>query len=297
MKMNKLKMLSAACLAAMMLLLAACGGNSGNAEPTEPAETNSAAPEATPEATEPAGEETNGSGNATEIYEKAIEAATAINSLRVDMTMNQDLSTPEGDMKMDTQVTMDLISNPLAFKNVTNMTADGASQSIEMYYIDGGIVMLEPQSGQWIKLPQDQSGDLLAGMNTEDYKPSQDMERLKQFSGDFTVEETDTDYLLKLSATGEKFNEFVKEEAMSNMGDMFAGVEMDINVEKIDYTFTVNKETYLPVRALVDMDFTMTADGEEARIVQQVDAVYSNINEIQEIVLPEEAKNAEELQM
>lgn len=295
--MNKLKMLSAACLAAMMLLLAACGGNSGNAEPTEPAETNSAAPEATPEATEPAGEETNGSGNATEIYEKAIEAATAINSLRVDMTMNQDLSTPEGDMKMDTQVTMDLISNPLAFKNVTNMTADGASQSIEMYYIDGGIVMLEPQSGQWIKLPQDQSGDLLAGMNTEDYKPSQDMERLKQFSGDFTVEETDTDYLLKLSATGEKFNEFVKEEAMSNMGDMFAGVEMDINVEKIDYTFTVNKETYLPVRALVDMDFTMTADGEEARIVQQVDAVYSNINEIQEIVLPEEAKNAEELQM
>lgn len=295
--MNKLKMLSAACMAAMMLLLAACGGNSGNAEPTKPAETNSAAPEATPEATEPANEETNGSGNATEIYEKAIEAATAINSLRVDMTMNQDLSTPEGDMKMDTQVTMDLISNPLAFKNVTNMTADGANQSIEMYYIDGGIVMLEPQSGQWIKLPQDQSGDLLAGMNTEDYKPSQDMEKLKQFSGDFTVEETDTEYLLKLSATGEKFNEFVKEEAMSNMGDMFAGVEMDINVEKIDYTFTVNKETYLPVRALVDMDFTMTADGEEARIVQQVDAVYSNINEIQEIVLPEEAKNAQELQM
>ena len=124
--------------------------------------------------------------------------------------------------------------------------------------------------------------------------PSLDMNMFKEFAEDFKFEQTDDEYILTLSASGDKFSELFKKVAADNMP---AGLEMDeqqaevlenLEVKSLEYEIFIDKKTFYTNAFNMKMDMTMKVEGEEMHIDQKVKADISKINEIKTIKVPQE---------
>lgn len=278
-------------------MLAACGKNDN--KPSESASASpSASVSASPSASAPASPSAsapnaeNSKLSAAEVFDKTIEALKPIASYTLSSKISQKMTPANAEaIANDISMDMDLVNSPLSFKQITSIASNGVSQNVEMYYTKDGMIMKDPASGQWMKLPQDQTDAALAGMNQDDINPSKEMEGLKPYAGDLKLEETDKAYIVKLDASGEKFNEFVRQKALENLQSV-ASENPDFKIHKVDYSFTIDKQTYLPISADINMNFDMEFSGQQMAVDQKIAIAYSKFNEIKEIVLPDEAKSA-----
>ena len=67
-----------------------------------------------------------------------------------------------------------------------------------------------------------------------------------------------------------------------------AGQNLDLNVDNVTLEYVVDKETYDTKSSVVAFDTNI--QGQDVRMT--VDSAFSNINNIKEITVPEEALNA-----
>lgn len=122
---------------------------------------------------------------------------------------------------------------------------------------------------------------------------------LKDYTDDLSFEQSDDEFILKLSADGEKFNELMQKmmkdsmppELMEQMGEEGQQALEDMKINSMSYELFVDKETYEMHAFNMDMDMTMQADGDALNIVQSVESEYSNINQVDPIEIPDEVKD------
>ncbi|MFJ7935050.1 DUF6612 family protein [Sporosarcina sp. NPDC096371] len=232
---------------------------------------------------------------AQQVYDKSVEASVAQKSMHAKMNVDQLLELPAQDFTMNSKIKMDMdmIMDPLAMyqKMDVDMGEQGAT-AMEIYMTEEGFFMNEPESGQWMKLPGEMYEDLLSQVGSAD--PTLDMNLFKDFVEDFTFEQTDDEYILKLVASGEKFSKLFKEIAMDNLP---AGIEADadatelmesVNVNSLEYEIFIDKKSFYTNAFNMQMDMTMQVDGEEMRIDQKVNAKLSKVNEIEKIDIPQD---------
>ena len=232
---------------------------------------------------------------AQEVFEKATAASGEQTSMSADMNIAQLIEIPGQDLTMNSKIKMDMdmIVDPLSMyqKMDVDMGEQGA-MAMEIYMTEEGFFMNDPESDQWMKLPGEMYEDMLGEVGSAD--PTLDMTMFQEFVEDFKFEQTDDEYILKLSASGDKFSELFKEIAMDNLP---AGVDANadaaelmenINVTSLEYEIFIDKKTFYTNAFNMKMDMTMLVEGEEMRIDQQVDAKLSKINEIDKIEIPQE---------
>ncbi|WP_203248192.1 DUF6612 family protein [Sporosarcina beigongshangi] len=232
---------------------------------------------------------------AQEVFEKATEASAEQVSMHATMNINQLMEIPgqEGTMNSKIKMDMDMVVDPLAMyqKMDVDMGEQGVTE-MEIYMTEEGFFMNDPMSGQWLKLPAEMYEDLLAQAGSAD--PTLDMNMFKEFVEDFKFEQTDDEYILKLSASGEKFSKLFKEIAMENLpADVDASAEAaelmeNIEMKSLEYEIYIDKKTFYTNAFNMKMDMKMQVDGEEMRIDQKVNAKLSKINEIDKIEIPQE---------
>ena len=232
---------------------------------------------------------------AQEVYEKTLAVSDEQTSMHAKMNIDQLVELPSEEFTMNNKIKldMDMVIDPLAMyqKMDVDMGEMGA-MAMEIYMTEEGFFMNDPESGQWLKLPGDMYEELVAGMGSAD--PTLDMNMFKKFVEDFKFEQTDDEYILTLSAKGEKFNELFKEIALENMPAGFdlteeeAELMENINVTSLEYEIFVDKETFYTTAFNMKMDMIMVIEGEEMHIDQKVNAKLSNINEIEKIEVPQE---------
>lgn len=233
---------------------------------------------------------------AQQVYDKSVEASAKQTSMQAKMNIDQLIELPAQDITMNSKIKMDMdmVIDPLAMyqKMDIDMGEQGA-MAMEIYMTEEGFFMNDPESGQWIKLPGEMYEELVAGM-ASGADPTLDMNMFKEFVEDFKFEQTDDEYILKLSASGEKFSTLFKEIAMNNMpagaemGEEVTEVMENIEVTSLEYEIFIDKETFYTNAFNMKMDMTMAVEGEEMRIDQKVNAKLSQINEIETIVVPQE---------
>jgi hypothetical protein len=298
-KRTKLARAAAAAMLAGMLLLAACGQ-----KPEDPG----SKPAAASNVAEPAGKADSGASKPAEsakpmagadVFAKTMEATAKLDSFTVTMNTKQNID--QGATKMDIQskIDMDVIMKPqMSFKQAMTMNMQGQEMKMDMYMTKDGFFMKESATGQWMKLPKAQMDQMMSMISDEQLDPSKQFAKLKQFANDFTITESGGDYNVKLSANGEKFNDFIKNEIKGSMGNDPAMGEMltqsmsAMNIKNMEYTFTVDKKTYYPKSMKMNMDLEMDNQGQKMRLVQNIDGTYSNYNSVKEIVVPKEALDA-----
>lgn len=233
---------------------------------------------------------------AQEVYSKAMEVSAEQKSMHAVMDIDQKISIPSQELEMDSKIKMDMdaIVEPLAMHQKMKMDmGDLGKMDMELYMTDSGFFMNDPESGQWIKMPKDMYDEMMAQMGGET-DPTLDMKMFNEFKDDFKFEQTDDEYILTLSASGDKFSGLMKElmgsalPADMEMTEEDADLLNNMDVKSLEVVMYIDKETYYTNAFDLDMEMTMKVEEEEMHIVQKMKSVISKINEIDEIVVPQE---------
>lgn len=248
-----------------------------------------------------------------EVFDKSMEVSNETKSLSAEVDVTQKMEQPSENLKMktDSVMNMDITMDPLAIyqKGTTSMTAEGTEEGqempMEMYMTGQGFFMKNPDGNEWIKMPSEMY-DQIAKMTKQQSDPSQQLKQLESFKDDFTFEQTDNAYVLKLAASGDKFNKLVQNQMeqfipqMEGQENQAAIDEMmkGINIEKVDYTINIDKETFETTAVKMVMDMTMEMEGQSMKLNQTMNADYGNYNKVETITVPEDVvNNAQEMQM
>ncbi|PIC68430.1 hypothetical protein CSV71_12100 [Sporosarcina sp. P21c] len=227
---------------------------------------------------------------AGEVMEKANATAETQQSMHSDMEIMQTLEMGDEKQDIHSTIDMDMILEPLAMRQTMNMQVGDEEMAIEQYMTEEGFFMKDPQSGGWIKLPDELYKEAAGQMMGVTESPV-DFTMYKDYTEDFTFEETDDEYVLTLVGSGEKFSELMKELLEKNMppeADEAMLEETDMKVEKVDLQFTIDKKTFFTKDFDMDMTMTMDEQGQQVKVTQNIKGTMTKINEIDEIKVPKE---------
>lgn len=236
-----------------------------------------------------------------QVFEKSLAQSESIESLSADLDMVQKIEVPAQDVAMDStsKMTMDLIVDPLSMhqKGTTSTTIPGEESSgqpqemeMESFMTADGFFTHDNMSQQWMKLPKDMYEQMIS-ISQKQADPSQQLKDLEAFMDDFTFNQDDKEYVLKLSAAGEKFNELIQKQLAETMPELGADEQemlKELNIKKVDYEIHIDKETFNTTALNVVMDMTMAVDGEEMTLYQDMKSTFSNYNGVKKIVVPQE---------
>lgn len=231
-----------------------------------------------------------------EVYKKVMAVSEEQKSMHAKMDINQHIKVPSQEFEMNSTIKMDMdmVMEPLSiYQKMDVDMGEQGKMDVEVYMTDAGFFMNDPESGEWLKLPNEMY-EVMIGQMGGGANPTLDMNMFKEFADDFKFEQTEDAYILKLSASGDKFSKLFKKVATENMP---AGMEMNeeqaemmenMEVKSLEYEIFIDKKTFYTNAFNMKMDMTMKVEGEEMHIDQKVNANISKINEIDKIVVPQE---------
>ena len=239
------------------------------------------------------------SENAQEVFTRAMEVSEEMDSAEVSMDMNQFLSSPNDSMEleMESKMEAEMILDPIAMyqKGTMNMIMgeETMETETEMYMTEEGLYTYDSMSESWMKMDSELYADLV---NMEQQDPAAQLELLEPFMDDVQFEESDDAYTFKFTGEGEEVNEFtekIMDEYMNSsiiesMGEDISKVLESMTVNKLNYEMVIDKETYETKTFAMDLDMTVTEEGEEMTIAQQINAEYTGINTVDSIEVPQE---------
>lgn len=239
---------------------------------------------------------------AEEVYEKALSASQEMKSAEATVDMEQKITIPSQEVEMNTSTNMDMkmTLDPLAMHQKGTMSLNGAggeemSMDIDAYVTeDGSMYMLDPQSGQWMKMSGAIPG--LEQMTGQQPDPSEQLKQLQEFAKDMKFEQDEKEYILTLAADGEKFNELIKQtlqeqlppEMLEQMGEEEQQALENMNINELQYELHVDKETFNMTTMNMVMSMTMEEQGETFNMDMDTKTAYTNINGIEKIEVPQE---------
>lgn len=286
------KWLKGLAIGTLALGLAACGGEENEKKPAD------ANGEKQTEQKVEKKEEQKQALTLEEVFEKATEASKDIQSMKMDMASEQSTEILDTDMKMDNKMTakLEMVQEPFAMHQELTMGMGEESMEMEIYIVEDGFYVNNPQMGQWMKLPEDQMGDLEAMLDLA--KGAEvNLEELAEYQDQFELVEEKDHYVLKMSGSGDDVQKMIQGQVeasgiLETMGEDVKEVMEQIEIHELSYEVTLDKETFHTNDYQMDMDFEMAVEDQKMRMKQTVKSTITDINKIDEIVLPKEVQEA-----
>ena len=236
-----------------------------------------------------------------EVYEKALNRQNELQSVTAILKMDQLMTYGAGEESMEikskSDMTMDMIMEPLSMymKGNMGMSEPGSEEEtlidMEMYMSKEGLYMQDSLSNQWTKLPSEDF-EVIMGQTATQVNASEQLEQMKKFIEDFKFEQTDSTYVLTLDASSEKFNEYMLEQL--NINEMIGVTEeeqqllQNTKFEKVNLEIIIDKEAFNITEMVTYVDFTMDIDGTSIKTVSDTAITFNNFNGVEKVAIPEE---------
>ena len=232
--------------------------------------------------------------SAEQIVNKSIESSKNIKSTDFAATNSSEILVGEQTQTVENTVSGSLIMEPLTMKATTDVKAQGQSQTLELYIKDGTAYAKSTGQNEWVKSSNNaitaQCENLKKIANSD-----QILEFYKKISKDFKKTEENGNYVLTYTGNGDQFKELMVAIANASSGNevtasAFAGVDF----KNVSIKLVVTKD-YVPVNNEVTMELaTKNTPTPTTMKIKQI-IKYSNVNNLKEISLPDEVKNAKEV--
>ena len=232
--------------------------------------------------------------SAEQIVNKSIESSKNIKSIDFAATNSSEILVGEQTQTVENTVSGSLIMEPLTMKATTDVKAQGQSQTLELYIKDGTAYAKSTGQNEWVKSSNNaitaQFENLKKIANSD-----QILEFYKKISKDFKKTEENGNYVLTYTGNGDQFKELMVAIANASSGNevtasAFAGVDF----KNVSIKLVVTKD-YVPVNNEVTMELaTKNTPTPTTMKIKQI-IKYSNVNNVKEISLPDEVKNAKEV--
>ena len=104
------------------------------------------------------------------------------------------------------------------------------------------------------------------------------------------IDEKDGNYIISISKDSDFLKETMKKQ-LANTNPTGSQVENDTKIENIAVKYVVDKNTYLTSSSVMSFDFEVQG----VKMSMEMDIKISNENNVPDIVIPEEAKNAPQI--
>ncbi|WP_085522189.1 DUF6612 family protein [Tuberibacillus sp. Marseille-P3662] len=245
---------------------------------------------------------------AKEVLEKAADASKDLDNyqMNADITMNMDAAGQS--MKTQANLTSQIQNKPMLAHMTMKTNLQNQSLKTDMYMTKDQLYMQnKQQSKQWMKI-KNPSSQQMEAMKNQNIDPAENLKKLKKYVDEFDMKEKDGEYVLSMTAKGDKVKEFyndVAAKAMPQTTSQLQNVMDNMTFEDIKYTYHVNKDTYYPES--MDMDMTLSVAGDENQsndqssnmeLNQTMTMTFSKFNELDDISIPKKVKdNAKEVDM
>ena len=217
--------------------------------------------------------------NKEEVIKNFSEANNNIKS--TDLVTTVTMAPKNGGEAINLTMTASLIADPLTLK--MTMETKGQNVKINSFVKDNTMFIQNPVDNNWVKqaLPKEVSEQFknITNNNIDNY------ELFKDNLDKIDIKEKGDNYIISIV----KDTDFLKEameKQNSNMGILGQGETFEVN--NITMEYVVDKETYLTKSSIIS--FETKLQGQDMKISTNTE--FSNINNIQEITIPEEVFNA-----
>ena len=221
-----------------------------------------------------------------EVIEKFIAASESTKSgdMLVNMKMTQNQNGNKTDMEMTMNVS--LILEPIAMKMEMEMPA----QNLKMtsFIKDNTMYIQNPVDNQWFK--QSLTDEIASQF--KEYMTSSDAtyDAMRNNIDKIDIDEKGGNYIISISKDSEFLKDAMKQQ-LASTNTAGAQIEDEVKIENIAVKYIVDKNTYLASSSTVSFDFEMQG----MKMSMEMDAKMSNINNVTDIVIPEEVLNAKEI--
>ena len=234
-------------------------------------------------------------GASTEqIVNKSVESSKNIKSTDFEATNSSEILIGEQTQTIENTVSGSLILEPLTMKATTNVKAQGQSQTLELYIKDGTAYAKSTGQNEWVKSSNNsitaQFENLKKIANSD-----QILEFYKKIAKDFKKTEENGNYVLTYTGNGEQFKELMAAVANASSGSEVTPSSFNnVDFKNVSIKLVVTKD-FTPVNNEVSMELASknTPTPTTMKIKQIIK--YSNVNNVKEIKLPDEVKNAKEV--
>lgn len=218
--------------------------------------------------------------NKEEVINKFVEVSKDMKSanMLMEIKMSQKGSKESINMSIDSAI----ILEPLEMK--LEMAVPNQPTKIDLYIKDGYMYALDPLSNQWMK-------QKVTGLVNEQFKGYMTnslyiYDVMQDNIDKMDVDEKDGNYVISISKNSEFLKDAMKKQ-LSNMNTPGSQLGEQIEIDNIAIQYIVDKNTYLVKNSIMSFDVAMNGE----KITINLDTKFSNINEVKEISIPEEAKN------
>ncbi|VEF47425.1 Uncharacterised protein [Bacillus freudenreichii] len=234
-----------------------------------------------------------------EVFKKTEEVNKDLKSFKSQINMKQTVNAAGEKQEINSDIDMEFITEPMALHQKMTMDMAGEKQEIDAYMTKEGFYMYEPNQKMWIKLPEEFSGQILQ-MSEGQSNPSGQLEQLKKFVDEFDFKQDDKNYILTLKASGEKFDQFLKENVKETLPpEMQAEAMMsEMKFNKVEYELFIDKETFYLNALNMVTDTDTEIEGQKMNMHLDMKSTYSDYNAVKNIEIPKEAlENAQEINL
>lgn len=239
-----------------------------------------------------------------EIYSKSAEASENLESFAMSISSEQIIKM-EGDsseeasafptgMPITTTIDSKIQTEPMAF----HQTINTMGQTIEQYFTQDGLYMTMPAKDGWFKAPE-KLVEQLNTMSAQQQTPAQQLKTLKEYVDEFELTTEGSNYILTFSSSGESVQNLIEESMKQTMPEGILPEQLlkGMSVNKVDYRFAIDQESYYPQSVDVEMNFTIEENDQKTTIKQSMHGVYSQFNEVGKVTVPQEIQeNAKEIE-
>ena len=221
-----------------------------------------------------------------EVIEKFIAASESTKSgdMLVNMKMTQNQNGNKSDMEMTMNVS--LILEPIAMKMEMEMPA----QNLKMTsFIKDNIMYIQnPVDNQWFK--QSLTDEIASQFKGYITNSAVIYDAMRNNIDKIDIDEKGGNYIISISKDSEFLKDAMKQQ-LASTNTAGAQIGDDVKIENIAVKYIVDKNTYLESSSTVSFDFEMQG----MKMSMEMDAKMSNINNVTDIVIPEEVLNAKEI--
>ena len=232
--------------------------------------------------------------SAEQIVNKSVESSKNIKSTDFEATNQSEILVGEQNQTIENTVSGSLIMDPLAMKATTDVKAQGQSQTLELYIKDGTAYAKSTGQNEWVK---SSNNNITAQFENLKKIANSDkiLEFYKKIAKDFKKTEENGNYVLTYTGNGEQFKDLMVAVANASSGsEVTASAFNNVDFKNVSIKLVVTKD-FVPVNNEVTMELATkdTSNPTTMKIKQIIK--YSNVNNVKEIKLPDEVKNAKEV--
>ena len=236
-----------------------------------------------------------GMGASTEqIVNKSVESSKNIKSTDFEATSSSEILIGEQTQTIENTVSGSLILEPLTMKATTNVKAQGQSQTLELYIKDGTAYAKSTGQNEWVK-----SSNNSITAQFENLKKIANSDKILEFykkiAKDFKKTEENGNYVLTYTGNGEQFKELMAAVANASSGSEVTPSSFNnVDFKNVSVKLVVTKD-FTPVNNEVSIELASKDTPTPTTMNIKQIIKYSNPNNVKELNLPDEVKNAKEV--